>query len=279
MPRKRKSSNNLNPLPKHNTDVVTSQKVIADQQTNPDNKKSDSIIPLEPKKTSTSRTDNKPTQSTQELDNHSEPYCQKFLRRWLIVFFTGALACYTALLYTLTGKQAKEASANSDTANVFTRRSIDLAERNFIIENRAWVCLRNPAKAQANVERENEVGFDFTWEIQNFGKTPAESVCIGYNYSIGKTPDPNNRTLILDTPRTLSPGEVHNCTFFQPIKNDSLNARIREQRTRLYFFGMITYKDVYGRIDTTEFTFLFNSPEFFSYRGVDMLPVGINRIK
>jgi len=180
------------------------------------------------------------------------------------------------LVSTYQSCQTIKSLACTDTSNAYTRRSLELAETNYIIENRAWVGLTKPVKASENATEIGGIGFHFDWQIQNFGKTPAESLCIGYNASIGDIP--NNPKFIFKPPCMLSPSQPNDCKFFYPIPDESLRQKIRTDRKKIYFLGILTYKDIYGRTDTTQFTFLYNPPFLPTSDGYEMLPVGTNRM-
>jgi len=92
--------------------------------------------------------------------------------------------------------QTRESLAKTDTSNAYTRRSLELAEQNYIIENRAWVGLEDfpqivPTNtvvimdAKSGKQRPEEIEIKFG--IKNFGKTPADSIYIRDSCIIAST--------------------------------------------------------------------------------------------
>ena len=108
-----------------------------------------------------------------------------------------------------------------------TERSINLADSNFIIENRAWVGV-------------SQQGFDpnmFVY-VKNFGKTPAESLCIGHTTLICNTPPINRPQIIMEKPTSLSPSEIG-------TRIDFTQKYVREKIVGNCYYGIITYTDIH----------------------------------
>jgi hypothetical protein len=168
-----------------------------------------------------------------------------------------AIAVATDLLYE-TRKQVKigsDALAYADTSNRFTRQSLELAERNYIIENRAWVGI-----CQENIT------YGFLVYVKNFGKTPAESLCIGKTAFFSNTPPSKRPYVIMDRPTSMSPDEQTKIDFPQLTGENNGKGTC--------YYGIITYTDIYGRRDTTEFMYMDN------VRSTPQLQrIGINRMK
>lgn len=160
--------------------------------------------------------------------------------------------------------------------NEQTKRSVDIAERNFTIENRAWVGLEtypNPVPYMKDQSTSRYIGG--TFEIANYGKTPAESLCVGYTMSYGIPFDPAALKFSFEPTRMLVPSGNYRVTFEKPIGNENLSGKLNNGQVPLYFYGIVIYKDIYQHVDTTEFT--------FKYIGLGgqkpPIPVGINRMR
>jgi hypothetical protein len=166
---------------------------------------------------------------------------------------------------------------NRNTENILkaTQRSSDIADSNYIIENRAWMALQMNEPPRAQIVADDSGGYvaNITWKINNIGKTPAEDVHMGHSTCISNVPDFRNRKIIYELPYTFAPGEERSYSCDHKITNDAVIRSLNTKRSNLFLYGIIAYKDIYGRSDTTEFIFAhagYNLP---------MTPVGINRIK
>lgn len=135
-----------------------------------------------------------------------------------------------------------------------TRKSNERAEENFIIENRAWV----------GVSQSNGSG-DLEVYIKNFGRTPAESLCIGKTSIFRNTPPTIRPNVKMSQPTSLSPDEPITIRFAQTFVDGKMGTNC--------CYGIITYKDIYNRRDTTEFMFMCGG---FGY---EWQRIGINRMK
>jgi hypothetical protein len=136
-----------------------------------------------------------------------------------------------------------------------TQRSVNLADSNFTIENRAWV-----GTCQTVVSN------GLTVYIKNFGKTPAESLCIGYTTLLRNTPPINRPHVNMNKPTSLSPDEETDISFTQILAKEKIVGNC--------YYGIVTYTDIYGKRDTTEIMFMHNAPN-----SPQLERIGINRMK
>lgn len=158
-----------------------------------------------------------------------------------------ALALIVAYnLFTETQREVK----NSSDALRIADSSLDLTQKNSIIENRAWVGLvREPSRISGDLDIWNVRG-----NIQNFGKTPAESARISLNYF------PSGKKLVLrrlmfEPPRVISPSQSIDFNISFESHSEDTTQRVYKNEMVMYMHGFVTYKDVYGGRDTTEFLF------------------------
>ena len=163
------------------------------------------------------------------------------IRAWVNIIIQGVLALVTIGLFLVATYEAKEAEKNTK-----------LVEQNFRIENRAWVGLSSLPKTGTDYGMCRGQSFNIT--IKNFGKTPADSLRHGDTlfFSNG-LPKPKIIGISKES-RVFSPNE--STSFVIPIpKNfsDTLIEKIKRGKTRLFVYSIITYKDIYGIVDTTEF--------------------------
>ena len=162
---------------------------------------------------------------------------------------------------------SRKALLNTEISNNYTLASIKLAEKNFIIENRAWVGI----VSEVHRNYTGGIGSDLEASIsfRNFGKTPAENVHVGCSFGFL----PNHSKVSFNTPFTIPPTESSSASAHVPKYPDSLFRKINDGQIHFYFFGVITYTDIYKGLDTTEFTFLYeNKTDTF-------IPAGFNRMK
>jgi hypothetical protein len=115
-------------------------------------------------------------------------------------------------------------------------------------------------------------GSEFFLQFKNFGKTPAESVSFGYRIAFNPI-DQNRRGYQYIPPLVISPTQAINKQLRVPFMSDSLYERIIMGKQNVYLCALITYKDIYGRADTTEFSFVYYG------RTYEIMPFGINRMK
>ena len=158
--------------------------------------------------------------------------------------------------------QAHRQNEISDSTNANTRQSIELAESNFIIENRAWV----------GVQYSQISAYDLQVIIKNFGKTPAENVRIGDTAFICNKIPSNRPQVMLDKPTAISPDAPKDIFISPKFFNNIVPQNILDGKTGICYYGIVTYTDIYNRIDTTEFM-------FFSKSMANLQRIGINRMK
>ncbi len=173
----------------------------------------------------------------------------------------GSLTAYI-LVSIFQGEKTREALK-------LTERSINLADSNSRIENRAWVGIESEPKSILHLS------WEFSVDIKNFGKTPAESLCIGKRFCFSPLIRPS---VIMGNPISISPGGTDKIDIPLTGINDSTFAKISDGRIKLYYYGIITYKDISGGIDTTEFMFLCGKPSEME-GAVELKRTGINRMK
>lgn len=205
----------------------------------------------------------------------SNPTQRRDVHRFIGVYATIATFIAFALVSWKQSCQTREALQYADTANINTKRSIDIAEKNARIENRAWIALEmnQPPRTRIEGSENGNLISNVSWTITNFGKTPAENMLMGHYTCIGDLPAYKNRNIVFEQPYTMSPNEEKSYDCFHIIKSDSIRERIESKRTKFCFYGIIIYNDIYGITDTTDFGFIYagdNAP---------MKSIGTNRIK
>jgi hypothetical protein len=169
----------------------------------------------------------------------------------LLVGVTGILAYFTYGLFNESVKQSEK-----------TERSIELAQENFRIENRAWVGLTHPPTHKGGIYGVMG-GQVYSIEIRNFGKTPAESLRYWKSFFFSnQLPRPKITSAFSEESRTLSPDEPFSINIrIDSSFSENLLAKIRLNTKSLFLYAIITYKDIYGIVDTTEFVGRYNPSE------------------
>ena len=207
----------------------------------------------------------------EHTNKHTPPTDKKFSDgrklNWLtlaLVLVNAALAAATYFLY----REAANQSQYAKDAAASVRESVKDAQENFRIENRAWV----------GVDQEPNLPFGSMFDdrlymsVKNFGKTPAESVCVSIHRFLGKAKFVIP-THTFNAPQVFSPNQTIIYHIDDVLGADSLRMLTLHGDLLVYVYGIITYKDLYGGIDSTKFMFRFTPNE-------EILPVaGYNRMK
>lgn len=199
------------------------------------------------------------TQNTKPIDQIKKitwPERTLAIATVVLVLVTSVLAFYTYKLFSESVGQSEK-----------TQRSIELAQENFRIENRAWVGLTHPPTHKGSIYG-LMVGQVYSIQIRNFGKTPAESLRYWKSFFFSnQLPKPKITTPFSEESRTLSPNEQFSIDIgVDSSFDENLLAKIGRQK-RLFLYAIITYKDIYGIIDTTEFVGIYDSEDAFSPYG------------
>jgi hypothetical protein len=187
----------------------------------------------------------------------NQGYCRKqFYVSAFAVFLTfGTLAAYIIVSNSQNEKTRKSLE--------LTKRSIDLADSNFVIENRAWV----------GVEHTSNAPSELSVDIRNFGKTPAENLCHGDTALLCHMTPTKRPHVIIGKATSISPDGRDNIVIPSTF-SDEVFQTINEGKIGICYYGIITYTDIYGRRDTTEFMYMFNS-----LSSPQLQRIGINRMK
>jgi hypothetical protein len=151
-----------------------------------------------------------------------------------------------------------------------TNHTMTMTERNYVIENRAWVGFDEPPRLSSGNLLSR--GCSCVVRVKNFGKTPAESISIGYRVSLKGTTTGHARLQYLQ-PFILSPSQREWRWMPIPDFSDLVYAKLSGGTAVLYLRGIITYRDIYSRSDTTDFSFTYR-------QGAETLvPSGTNRMR
>ena len=196
---------------------------------------------------------NKSNQIINELENTSKRQNQiwvnKHFKDWLLIIATLILAFFTASLWFETHKSVL--LVNDSISEM--KKSNNLFEKNFLIENRAWVGL-------------TESPVNGVFHIKNLGKTPALNVKVAqrlYHSNLIKIkiwPGDfiNFGTLSQNETRDLPFISIHPPSF---RKLGDILRRLKHQYVKsiiFYNYLIIIYQDIYGGIDTTELTYTYD---------------------
>jgi len=223
------------------------------------------------------------TQPTQNKKQHIFPKWHNLPDSDKIQLLVAIAALATLIVFSVSivvqSCQTRESLAKTDTSNAYTRRSLELAEQNYIIENRAWVGLEDfpqivPTNtvvimdAKSGKQRPEEIEIKFG--IKNFGKTPADSIYIRDSCIIASTrKDFIFPQIPVDTYKgrwAMSPNQVIYCV--NPITKKQWSG-VFDGNARLFICGIIIYKDIYRKtVDTTSFAYEIKSNTF--------IPIGTN---
>jgi len=190
---------------------------------------------------------------SREIDAHAEekktsqnplpPDNSLWWFQFFVVIFTGVLAIvgvFQAILIFGTLK-ATQNSANA------AKQSADLAARNMIIDQRAWIGLDT-----INVLFEVEKHISFIATFTNTGKTPAKNSIIRGKIEILESDTPPDFTYVsgvepkskaIITPMQKLTGAR---TTKEPLSKTLFND-VTTGKTRIYFHGIVNYDDIFGK--------------------------------
>lgn len=225
-------------------------------------------VALELKENSYSKTDT----TSQKIDipkEKQEPYWQKFLRRWLIVIMTGAMAWYTAKLFKLTKTQAQENSIMAQNAFELSQRIAATQEKYAKIDTRAYIAFQGFVDFRLPTREGAEININ----LYNSGRTPANNLRahIATKKYIGKgvwktDMDSLKKIALKNSAPYWTVGPMANASIEFPLnmvatKEDSI--KIYRRETNLYVFGFIDYVDIFNDADTTFFCLQFIPPNKF----------------
>ena len=198
---------------------------------------------------------------------------KRFIGKMMIDIFTlifaGAVAYFTYNIMRDTGKQAEQtersvnASINASNKSIaLAQRTVEIADSNMRIDNRAWVGFVNIRKDDEPLSVNTVVVVTF----QNYGKTPADSCIVEVTYSyehkmnIRTLPKRNIKTfpsLIAVSPSQPIFSSVKLSEIIdnlRPIHIDSINQGL----AFLFVYGIATYKDLFDQHDTTTFCYYYD---------------------
>jgi hypothetical protein len=214
----------------------------------------------------------------QERDTKDDPFKVEQLRQnriiakatvYIAVF--GGLSFLAALIYAIVSikqwkaidKQATHAGeqvGKMDESLTETRklviqneRAVKAAEDGVEIGQRAYVLIPS-AKPEFNSDRHIMVEF----EIKNYGNTPANYVQVSYRLEVLESdPESLNETIIdWESPRSsiIAPHSPHPVPYriqlnISPEQRRAYNVK----EFRLYFWGIIRYRDIFGKVHHTRF--------------------------
>ena len=217
-------------------------------------------VPSNPMEPCTSGYDEQTSGSTNKLNDKKEPYWQKLLRRWIIVVCTAALTFYTALLYTLTVRQASESSVYADSSFALSKRVADTQEQFAKIETRAYLVVQEVNSERPVVGQPVLIHFF----CSNVGKTPAYNTTLIDSVKLSRdiTSDefsnvdkvqPDSGGTVVGGGDIRFGGDVRWRVF---TKRDSIN--LFHRGFKLYLYGNIVYKDKFGESHFTHFAFSYD---------------------
>ena len=152
--------------------------------------------------------------------------------------------------------------ALADSSLKLSKQSLDIAQRNFQIENRPYLGVKEISIIDTiswlNIRPRFMVIFE------NYGKIPATDVRItsqAYAFSITAYKIENFGFDTTDTKYSsvLPPGEKASIDVVYPFVMNEINiANIFNKRFFVYVYGLITYSDVFGGKDSTSFSYIMN---------------------
>jgi hypothetical protein len=159
--------------------------------------------------------------------------------RFLGVYATVATFVTFALVSWNQSCQTREALKYADTSNQFTRRNIELAEQNYIEENRPYVFTGIPT-----MDTTKYGNILAHVPIINYGKTPAYKVNVCIAFRCGDTIT-NPKYFPYDsiwTWMTLAPSSIETMIFLRDGKHWRNNWE-KDSTARPYVSGIIWYND------------------------------------
>jgi hypothetical protein len=238
-----------------------------------------SATPLDDRQTKIDNAANTASPSqNQERDTKDDPFKAEQLRQnriivkstvWIAIF--GGLSFVAALIYaivsikqwkaidkqaTYTGEQVgkmDESLTETRTLVAQNERAVKAAEDGVEIGQRAYVLISS-AKPEFNSDRHIMVEF----EIKNYGNTPANYVRVSFRLEVLESEPENLNETIIDweSPRSsiIAPHSPHPVPYriqlnISPEQRHAYNVK----ELRLYFWGIIRYRDIFGKVHHTRF--------------------------
>lgn len=217
---------------------------------------------------------------SQHAPERNKVFSEAHALNWVtlgLVFVNAILAWGTLKLYQQAVNQSGAAIMSAKAAKVeaeTAQQSLILAKQNFRVENQALIWL----EIQPSVISRGDSGSRIFLSMKNFGKTPAESLCYWSTCFFSKNKIPRRPQIgrLSQNPIILTAEGTH---YFDPdtiamkYMNDTDPVAFQKSSLNMFIYGIITYKDFTGKVDTSEFMSIysgtgFNGDDHFSSVGL-----------